>query len=193
MQKETKNNFSLQKILASILVLMWMITVFIFSSQDGIDTLNTSGAVISVIESKTTNDSSNVVSDNLGKTDNKNSLENKRYKYTYSNKIQKLVRKNAHYFLYMLGGVFLSVFFCANSKYKSSQIKLAIYAIITGIVYTFTDEFHQRFVPGRTGSLKDVFIDSMGVITGAVLVYILRIILKRNVRIKWGSKNVTVK
>jgi len=62
MQKEMKNNFSLQKILASILVLMWMITVFIFSSQDGIDTLNTSGAVISVIESKTTNDSSNVVS-----------------------------------------------------------------------------------------------------------------------------------
>jgi len=193
MQKEMKNNFSLQKILASILVLMWMITVFIFSSQDGIDTLNTSGAVISVIESKTTNDSSNVVSDNLGKTDNKNSLENKKYKYTYSNKIQKLVRKNAHYFLYMLGGVFLSVFFCANSKYKSSQIKLAIYAIITGIVYAFTDEFHQRFVPGRTGSLKDVFIDSMGVITGVVLVYILRIILKRNVRIKWGSKNVTVK
>jgi len=93
----------------------------------------------------------------------------------------------------MLGGVFLSVFFCANSKYKSSQIKLAIYAIITGIVYAFTDEFHQRFVPGRTGSLKDVFIDSMGVITGVVLVYILRIILKRNVRIKWGSKNVTVK
>ncbi len=193
MQKEMKNNFSLQKILASILVLMWMITVFIFSGQDGIDTLNTSGAVISVIESKTTNDSSNVVSDNLGKTDNKNSLENKKYKYTYSNKIQKLVRKNAHYFLYMLGGVFLSVFFCANSKYKSSQIKLAIYAIITGIVYAFTDEFHQRFVPGRTGSLKDVFIDSMGVITGVVLVYILRIILKRNVRIKWGSKNVTVK
>ncbi len=193
MQKEMKNNFSLQKILASILVLMWMITVFIFSSQDGIDTLNTSGAVISVIESKTTNDSSNVVSDNLGKTDNKNSLENKKYKYTYSNKIQKLVRKNAHYFLYMLGGVFLSVFFCANSKYKSSQIKLAIYAIITGIVYAFTDEFHQRFVPGRTGSLKDVFIDSMGVITGVVLVYILRIILKRNVRIKWESKNVTVK
>lgn len=193
MQKEMKNNFSLQKILASILVLMWMITVFIFSSQDGIDTLNTSGAVISVIESKTTNDSSNVVSDNLGKTDNKNSLENKKYKYTYSNKIQKLVRKNAHYFLYMLGGVFLSVFFCANSKYKSSQIRFAIYAIITGIVYAFTDEFHQRFVPGRTGSLKNVFIDSMGVITGVVLLYILRIILKRNVRIKWGSKNVTVK
>lgn len=187
MQKEMKNNFSLQKILASILVLMWMITVFIFSGQDGIDTLNTSGAVISVIESKTTNDSSNVVSDNLGKTDNKNSLENKKYKYTYSNKIQKLVRKNAHYFLYMLGGVFLSVFFCANSKYKSSQIKLAIYAIITGIVYAFTDEFHQRFVPGRTGSVKDVFIDSMGVITGVILMYILRIILKKKRKDKMGE------
>lgn len=110
MQKEMKNNFSPQRILALILVLMWMITVFIFSSQDGVDTLNTSGAVISVIES-TTNNTSELVSDNLGKTDNKNSLENKKYKYTYSNKIQKIVRKNAHYFLYMIGGVFLSVFF----------------------------------------------------------------------------------
>lgn len=186
MQKEMKNNFSPQRILALILVLMWMITVFIFSSQDGVDTLNTSGAVISVIES-TTNNTSEVVSDNLGKTDNKNSLENKKYKYTYSNKIQRIVRKNAHYFLYMLGGVFLSVFFCADSKYKSSQIKLAIYAIMTGIVYAFTDEFHQRFVPGRTGSLKDVFIDSIGVITGVVLVYILRIILNKKRKDKMGE------
>lgn len=123
MQKEMKNNFSPQRILALILVLMWMITVFIFSSQDGIDTLNTSGAVISVIES-TTNNSSEVVSDNLGKTDNKNSLENKKYKYTYSNKIQKIVRKNAHYFLYMIGGVFLSVFFALIQDTKLLKLNL---------------------------------------------------------------------
>lgn len=186
MQKERKNNFSTQRILASILVLMWMITVFIFSSQDGIDTLNTSGAVISVIES-TTNNSSEVVSDNLGNTDNKNSQENKKYKYTYSNKIQKIVRKNAHYFLYMVGGIFLSVFFCADSGYKSSKFKFVPYAIITGIVYACTDEFHQRFVPGRTGSIKDVFIDSIGVITGVILVFILRIILNKKRKDKMGE------
>lgn len=186
MQKEMKNNFSPQRILALILVLMWMITVFIFSSQDGVDTLNTSGAVISVIES-TTNNTSELVSDNLGKTDNKNSLENKKYKYTYSNKIQKIVRKNAHYFLYMIGGVFLSVFFCADSRYKAIKIKFAIYAIIVGIVYACTDEFHQRFVPGRTGSIKDVFIDSIGVITGVILVFILKIILNKKRKDKMGE------
>lgn len=186
MQKEMKNNFSPQRILALILVFMWMITVFIFSSQDGVDTLNTSGAVISVIES-TTNNTSEVVSDNLGKTDNKNSLENKKYKYTYSNKIQKIVRKNAHYFLYMIGGVFLSVFFCADSRYKVIKIKFAIYAIIVGIVYACTDEFHQRFVPGRTGSIKDVFIDSIGVITGVILVFILKIILNKKRKDKMGE------
>lgn len=32
------------------------------------------------------------------------------------------------------------------------------------IAYAFLDEFHQAFVPGRTPSLADVFIDSCGVI-----------------------------
>lgn len=187
MQNKAKNNLSPQKILASILVLMWMITVFIFSSQDGVDTLNTSGAVISVIESTTNNNDSNVVSNNLDKTDNKNSLENKKYKYTYSNKIQRIVRKNAHYFLYMVGGIFLSVFFCADSRYNNIKLKLAVYAIISGVIYACTDEFHQSFVPGRTSSLKDVFIDSLGVITGVILVFILRIILNKKRKDKMGE------
>lgn len=32
------------------------------------------------------------------------------------------------------------------------------------VAYAFLDEFHQVFVPGRTPSLKDVFIDSCGVV-----------------------------
>ena len=39
------------KIISAIFVLVWMITVFIFSSQDGTQTLNTSGAFIYAIES----------------------------------------------------------------------------------------------------------------------------------------------
>ena len=38
------------KIISTIFVLVWMITVFIFSSQDGTQTLNTSGAFIYAIE-----------------------------------------------------------------------------------------------------------------------------------------------
>lgn len=42
---------NLQNIITSILVLVWMTTVFIFSSQDGTQTLNTSGAFIHAVES----------------------------------------------------------------------------------------------------------------------------------------------
>jgi len=43
-----------------------------------------------------------------------NTLKKKEYKYKYSSQLQKVVRKNAHYFLYMLGGILLSVFFYAK-------------------------------------------------------------------------------
>ena len=38
-----------------------------------------------------------------------------------------------------------------------------------GALYACTDEFHQRFVPGRSGELRDVGIDCCGVLTGVLL------------------------
>lgn len=38
------------------------------------------------------------------------------------------------------------------------------------VAYAFLDEFHQVFVPGRTPSLTDVFIDSCGVIAMLALI-----------------------
>ncbi len=43
--------------------------------------------------------------------------------------------------------------------------KPALLALSIVVLYAATDEYHQRFVPNRTGSIKDVFIDT----TGAVL------------------------
>lgn len=43
-------------------------------------------------------------------------------------------------------------------------------AIIFSIVYAFTDEIHQLFIPGRTGRLRDVGIDSIGMIVFAILI-----------------------
>ena len=40
------------------------------------------------------------------------------------------------------------------------------------VLYAATDEFHQRFVPNRTGSVKDVFIDSAGAALAMMLVWI---------------------
>ena len=166
---------NLQNIITSILVLVWMTTVFIFSSQDGTQTLNTSGAFIHAVESTVKNEGAHVES-------NTNSNNN-------TDEIQLFVRKNAHYFLYLTGGIILSAFFYAQNK---ANRRYTLYTIVTGIVYSMTDEFHQKFVQGRTSSIKDVGIDSLGVITG-VVIFILIIYVLRRRKLKLGEgKDVAV-
>ena len=41
-------------------------------------------------------------------------------------------------------------------------------AWLIGTAYALTDEFHQSFVPGRSCELRDVVIDSCGVLTGVL-------------------------
>lgn len=99
------------------------------------------------------------------------------------------MRKNAHYFLYLTGGIILSAFFYAQNK---ANRRYTLYTIVTGIVYSMTDEFHQKFVPGRTSSIKYVGIDSLGVITG-VVIFILIIYVLRRRKLKLGEgKDVAV-
>ena len=43
-------------------------------------------------------------------------------------------------------------------------------ALLVGIAYAATDEFHQHFVAGRHGSPVDVLIDTVGLLIGIVLV-----------------------
>jgi VanZ family protein len=45
-------------------------------------------------------------------------------------------------------------------------------ALVIVIVYAATDEIHQTFVPNRTGSWKDVCIDTAGGILGLMVVWV---------------------
>lgn len=168
--------------ICGILVLMWMTTVFIFSSQDGVQTRNTSSNFIHTIET-TINKPNTEVSSYNEKTETGKTQTQKNYKY--SEKVQKVVRKNAHFFLYMLGGVILSVFFCALYKlkyYLRQSIKKYEYKmiyfmpILIGFFYAITDEIHQRYVIGRTGKAMDVLIDTAGIITGTIIIFMIRYI-----------------
>jgi VanZ family protein len=47
-------------------------------------------------------------------------------------------------------------------------------AVGLGVAYAALDEFHQLFVPSRTPSPHDVAVDTMGVLTGALLVLMSR-------------------
>lgn len=88
------------------------------------------------------------------------------------------VRKTAHIFEYfVLGILMLNVL----RYYCKPSFKLVILSAMLCILYACTDEIHQLFVPGRTGKIIDVFIDSIGIILGSCFFYlVLKIRLKKN-------------
>jgi len=47
-----------------------------------------------------------------------------------------------------------------------------LYSFVIALFYAFSDEFHQLYVKGRQGSLRDVGIDTIGILIAAGLCYI---------------------
>ena len=70
-------------------------------------------------------------------------------------------RKIAHIAEFAVLTYFLTKAFFAHGM---SRTKLLIFSAFVAIAYAFFDEYHQTFTSGRMGSLKDVFIDSLGVL-----------------------------
>ncbi len=97
------------------------------------------------------------------------------------NIIEPYARKLAHYSEYGLGGVlFISLF----STYEWSDKRKIITSILLGIWYAIMDEMHQLMVPGRSGALKDVYIDSLGIATGVIGMMIIIKIITQNIKAK---------
>ncbi len=81
-----------------------------------------------------------------------------------------IIRKLAHFSVYALIGVWIMAFM---STFDMRLYKKWIISMLVGIVYAASDEFHQSFVPGRGPSIVDVGIDSLGVLTGILVVLII--------------------
>lgn len=62
--------------------------------------------------------------------------------------------------------VFSFLLFLAFSRSKTDFLKknLFLFSSLIGIIYAYSDEFHQRFVPGRTYDLYDFAADCLGII-----------------------------
>lgn len=80
--------------------------------------------------------------------------------------VDHVVRKSAHFMEYAIlcAAITLPLWI---RKYRGA--KLLLLAVITTVLYASTDEFHQLFVPGRSGELKDVLIDTAGAVFGSLL------------------------
>ncbi len=70
-------------------------------------------------------------------------------------------------------GGFLESVFRGKSIEENREILLYFVTVIFCALYAGSDEFHQLFVSGRSGSLRDVCVDSAGASLGALLVLAL--------------------
>lgn len=148
------------KILKIILIIIWMIIVFWFSAQKGADSGNTSKSF--TIEIMQMFFGNSIVENSL-------LIEN----------IETIIRKLAHYTIYVIGGFLIMNYAYTTEKTDKQKI---LSSITFGGCYAISDESHQFFVPERSARLFDVGIDTLGVITGVIIYFVLRRCLEKALR-----------
>lgn len=150
----------MKKIISFIVLILWMIVIFSFSSADANKSTGTSDKVITTmieIKDKITN----------------NETPNNEKEIIVKNS-SFYIRKSAHITEYLILGFLM---FNLLNQYSVTKI---YYAIGLSILYSCTDEFHQLFISGRSGSIRDVLIDSIGILIGTYLYKLLFIKNKEN-------------
>ena len=150
----------MKKTISFIMLILWMIVIFSFSSADANKSTGTSDKVITTmieIKDKITN----------------NETPNNEKEIIVKNS-SFYIRKIAHITEYLILG------FLMFNLLKQYSVTNIYYAIGLSILYSCTDEFHQLFINGRSGSIRDVLIDSIGILIGTYLYKLLFIKNKEN-------------
>lgn len=150
----------MKKTISFIVLILWMIVIFSFSSADANKSTGTSDKVITTmieIKDKITN----------------NETPNNEKEIIVKNS-SFYIRKIAHITEYLILG------FLMFNLLKQYSVTNIYYAIGLSILYSCTDEFHQLFINGRSGSIRDVLIDSIGILIGTYLYKLLFIKNKEN-------------
>ncbi len=72
-----------------------------------------------------------------------------------------VLAKSAHFLEY---AILTFLLIQALQEHRLTKKKILILAVILAVGYALADEYHQSFILGRNASLKDVLIDSSGVL-----------------------------
>ncbi|MCR1898330.1 VanZ family protein [Irregularibacter muris] len=130
-------------------VILWMVMIFAFSAQPAKQSAGLSAKITQSIIS---------IVDKVMPLDLDTFMTVQRVEY-----LHHIIRKMAHFSVYLVLGLLL-VHALRQSGVKG--FKIFIFALILCISYAAFDEIHQLYIPGRSGQVRDVFIDSMGALTG---------------------------
>lgn len=92
------------------------------------------------------------------------------------------VRKIAHFVEYMiLGGLSAASWVLYQAEEQESRKPFFLIAWGTCVLFAVLDELYQAFVPGRTSSIRDVLLDSVGALFGAFLAgWIVKHVIKND-------------
>lgn len=124
------------------LLIGWMLLIFLFSNDTGeVSTKKSDGLIIGTIEFLLERDLTDAE------------------KEKWIGYLVVPVRKVAHVITYfILGYLMISLL----KEFRLIDKRTFIFAIILCILYSISDEVHQYFVPGRSGEVVDVGIDTIG-------------------------------
>lgn len=126
------------------LLLAWMGIIFLLSSEVAHDSKARSGVIVSLLQDSFNTD---LAEDFLS----------------------FLTRKSAHIIAYFILGILL---YSIIKTYKLTTKRTIVLCIVLACFYAIFDELHQLFVPGRSGEIRDVLIDTIAASAGVGIYYI---------------------
>lgn len=133
----------IKKIIYTVLLIMLLLVIFLFSNQTANKSQSTSdkvaSGIVDIVETVTKNE--------IKKDKRESIIENTRF----------LVRKTAHFTLYFVLGIIVYLLFTSYGVKK-----IVFYSILFCFLYACGDEVHQLFLDGRTAKILDVCIDTCG-------------------------------
>ncbi len=152
-------NIKIQRIIFAILTIMTFIAIFIFSNQNGEKSGSTSRTftrkIVEILQ----------IDKNLNEIEKEELIANSQY----------IIRKLAHFTIYAIAGINIYGFINTYNIKKSKKI---ISTFLIGVIYATSDEIHQMFSGGRTPAIKDVCIDTLGVVFGIGVFIVINKIVK---------------
>lgn len=150
-----KNKRKTVTIIIWVLTALWMLSIFVLSHQSSVQ----SGQISNQVAQK--------VYENVDLTPQRFEDKNDNWLIIH---YEILLRKTAHIFQYLILGILLTI---AVSRHTEKRLTMLFLPLFSGAAYAASDELHQHFIPGRTGALKDVMVDLIGVVLGVGITYLI--------------------
>lgn len=144
----------------TVLTLLWCAMIFFLSSQPADESSQTSGVFADFIKTVFFPDF-----DKLSEARQQDILDS----------ITFIVRKGAHFTAY---GILGALAFQTLCFIKRKPVRAAA-AVGFACFYASTDEFHQTFVAGRSGELRDVLVDTSGALLFVLLSLLVVKVIER--------------